>query len=252
MSDTYQGNYLEQYWPSHPNNLDMWQDNIELLQAYFNAADIVLTNKGMPVDALDISTGPCLAPLMATMHCIDNIRLSDYTESNRREIVSSDITYWKEYANELSRFDPTRNLSPYELLAQLDKLRKHSTPLDVDLRRTPVFIPDEVAPNSVGLLTMHFVVDSICETAEECFLLLERSLTWIRPGGWLLLSALVDSNGWQLGETQQPSPNLSESQIDAFLEGQGLSVISHTRSVRKANQIYDGGWTVFLARTNVP
>lgn len=252
MSDTYQSNYLEQYWPASPNNPDMWQDNLELLRAYFLAADKVLTKESEPLDALDISTGPCLAPLMATMHCIDIVRLSDYTASNRKEIVSSDIGYWREYAKELLRLFPDRKLTVDGLLSRVDTLRKQTEPLDVDLRRNPVFLPDEIRTNSVGLLTMHFVVDSICETSEECFELLDKSIAFIKPGGWLLLSTLIDSDGWQLGNTKQPSPSLSEAQIDDFLVAQGLKVITRARSVRKANQIYEGGWTVFLARKYVP
>jgi len=248
MQGTYQDHYLEQYWPPRPNNPDMWQDNLELLQAYFLAADKVLTAEKGTVSALDISTGPCLAPLMATMACIESVRLSDYTASNREEIVASDVTYWAEYAKELVRIFPNRGLSVETLLSRVDQLRKQSLPLDVDLRRNPIFLPDEVPPSSVGFLTMHFVVDSICETSDECFDLLQRSLTFIKPNGWLLLSALIDSDGWQLGETKQPSPSLTEPQIDRFLETQRFEVLTRTRSVRKANQIYEGGWTVYLAR----
>ena len=93
---SYQNNYLAQYWPKHPNNPDMWRDNLELLSAYFLAADTILEGEGHPVDALDISTGPCLAPLMATSGCIQKIQLSDYDASNRENIVSARIDYWTE------------------------------------------------------------------------------------------------------------------------------------------------------------
>jgi hypothetical protein len=240
--------YLESYWPERPNNPDMWQDNLELLHAYFLAAEEIRTREGKRINALDISTGPCLAPLMATMGCIDQVQLSDYDVSNREQIVNSDIGYWREYANELVRMFPDRNLSAEDLLSRLDTFRKESTPLDVDLRRSPMFLPDDIRANSVELMTMHFVVDSICETADECFELLGKTLTFVRTSGWLLLSTLIDSDGWQLGNVNEPSPNLSEDQIDAFLEKSGFDVISRTRSIRKAQQIYSGGWTVFLAQ----
>ncbi len=226
----------------------MWQDNLELLRAYFSAAEEITSHEHESLDAVDISTGPCLAPLLATMSCIGHVQLSDFDASNREAITSSPIEYWREYANELSRLFPDSDLPPDELLRKLDLLRREFPPLDVDLRRTPVFLPDQISENSVDLLTMHFVVDSICETEAECFLLLDRALTFVRSGGWLLLSALIESSGWQLGETTEPSPYLREAQFDDFLNERGFEVISRTRSVRKEHQIYDGGWTVFLAK----
>jgi len=243
---TYSDQYLEQYWPERPSNPDMWRDNLELLQAYFTAAEEILSAEGHPVDALDISTGPCLAPLMATMRCMSSVRLSDYDASNRAEIVNSRIDYWAEYARELVRMFPSKNLSVDELLARTDQLRRQHEPLDVDLRRDPIFIP-EVGSNP-GLLTMHFVVDSICDTVEECFQLLAKAVPFIRPSGWLLLSALINSEGWSLGKDTEPSPNLTETMFDVFLSGAGFQIVSRTRSVRKQNQTYSGGWTVFLAR----
>jgi hypothetical protein len=247
LASLYEDHYLQNYWPERPNNPDMWLDNLELLQAYFLAADQILAHEGK-VNAVDISTGPCLAPLMATMACMDSVQLSDFDPSNRERIVDSDIGYWKEYAKELGRLFPDRGLNPGHLLTEVDQLRRQSPPLDVDLRRTPIFLPDIVEPGSVGLLTMHFVVDSICETSRECFELLDKALALVRPGGWLLLSALIDSSGWQLGDVTEPSPNHSEAEIDEFLAARSFRMISKTRSTRKAKQIYDGGWTVFLAR----
>lgn len=248
MPSAYENHYLSQYWPPRPNNPDMWQDNLELLQAYFLAADHVLKSQGTPVDALDISTGPCLAPLMATMGCVSSLVFSDFDETNRLEIVGSDVEYWREYARELVRMFPDRGLSETSLLSNLDSLRRRSPILDVDLRRTPIFVPDHVPPSSAGLITMHFVVDSICREPRECFELLERVLKLVRPGGWILMSALIDSSWWLLGDQREPSPKLSEGQIVEFLKRHGFTVEFKVNSVRKSLQIYEGGWTVFLAQ----
>lgn len=248
MSSGYHDHYLESYWPEHPNNPDMWQDNVELLSAYFLAAEKILDHEDRRLSLVDISTGPCLAPLMATMRCIDHAQLSDFDQSNRERIVTSDIQYWREYAKELVRLFPNQNLSADDLLVRLDLLRKEREPLNVDLRGSPIFLPDIVGPQSVELLSMHFVVDSISRTAEECFELLGKAVEFIRPSGWLLLSALIGSEGWQLGDETEPSPNLAEAQFDEFFEKHSIEVVTRTRSVHKPKQIYDGCWTVFLAK----
>ena len=226
----------------------MWQDNLELLQGYFLSAEEILKREGRKLDALDISTGPCLAPLMATMRCIDRIQLSDFDGSNRERITRSDIGYWRQYAKELVRIFPEHHLDADALLSDVDRLRKESKPIEVDLRRTPAFFPNVIEKASVGLMTMHFVVDSICETPEECFVLLRKAVEFIRPGGYLLQSALIESKGWYLGDVLEPSPNLRESQFDDFFVEHGFKVCKRTQSIRKDGQIYDGGWTIFLAK----
>ena len=226
----------------------MWQDNIELLHAYYSAAKQILATEGRKLDALDISTGPCLAPLMATMQCMDTIQLSDFDSSNRERIVNSDINYWRDYARELAQLFTDDNLDAEMLLRDLDILRHQKPVIHVDLRSDPVFSPDVIREQSVGLLTMHFVVDSICESKDECFSLLDRALRFVRPGGWLLLSALIESHGWKLGHVTEPSPNIEEGAIDKFFAKKRMDVLWKARSTPKKLQIYDGTWTVFLTK----
>jgi len=226
----------------------MWADNMELLSAYYLAADKILELEGRPVSALDISTGPCLAQLMASMHAISDIQMSDFTESNRQQIVVSDIEYWRRYADELYRMFPDRSEPPENLLDRLDALRRSRPPLDVDLGRQPVFKPDVVPCASVPLVTMHFVIDSVCDTSARALEMLRAAIAFVASGGWILMSCLIDSSWWMLGDTREPSPELAEADIESVLEQSGFAVLDRTRSIRKANQTYDGGWTVFLAR----
>jgi len=226
----------------------MWQDNLELLSAYFVAAQEILSQERKPLALLDISTGPCLAPLMAIMQCVETAILSDYEASNREAIVSSDIAYWKRYAEELAQMFPDHALDAQKMLTRLDALRKMHRPLDVDLRRDPVFIPDIVKHESVELMTMHFVVDSICDTAQESFALLDKALSFIKPNGWLLISALIESKGWSLGHTVQPSPYLKEQEFDEFFDANNMQIVNRVSSKPKHQQIYDGRWTVFLTK----
>ncbi len=248
MSCIYEQNYLEQYWPPFPINPDTWQDNLDLLQAYFLAAERILEEEGRPINALDISTGPCLAPLMAIEQCLASIRTSDYTESNRKEITHSKIDYWAEYARTLETMFPGR-AHAHRMLERTDTLRKAHVPLDVDLRRGSIFLPDIIARGYADLLTMHFVVDSICDTTAECFEMLDRALSFVRPNGWLLLSALVDSDWWMLGDSRQPSPRLSEADINGFLEQRGFRTLICTRTPNRDLRIHDGALAVILAKS---
>lgn len=225
----------------------MWRDNLELLAAYYLLSKTILENTGKLVSGLDISTGPCLAPLLATLSCLETVLLSDYTESNRKVIQDGPIEYWTRYAAELCDLYPDDGLDASSLLCRLDQLRHREAPLDIDLRRDPVFLP-ELPVQGFDLLSMHFVVDSICESSAECFSLFAKVLPFVRNGGWLMMSALIDSDGWDLGGVRHPSPRLSEVQIEGFLSSHNFGLIRKVRSQRKPLQTYDGGWTVFLLR----
>jgi hypothetical protein len=249
MSCNYEQNYLEQYWPPRPNNPDTWEDNLDLLQAYFLAAERILDEVGYRIDALDISTGPCLAPLMAIEQCLASIRTSDYTEYNRAQIARSNIEYWTEYAQALETMFPGR-ADAHRILERADTLRKMHVPLDVDLRRRPVFLPDVIAQGYADLLTMHFVVDSICDTTSECFEMFDNALSFVRPMGWLLLSVLVDSSWWMLGDSRQPSPRLAEADINNFLEQRGYRILMCTRTPNRDLRIHDGALAVILAKSS--
>ncbi len=252
MSSSFRDSYLENYWPPQPNNPDMWQDNLELLQAYYVAARKIRTREGRRLETLDISTGPCLAPLMATMACIEHVQLSDFDESSREYLAHSHVDYWRRYAEELANLFPADGLETNELLQRLDYIRAKKPVLNVDLRRDPVFLPADIGLETIELMTMHFVVDSISSTSEECFDLLDKARRFIKPNGWLLLSALIDSSGWPVGEKAEPSPNLKEEQFDLFFDQRGDEVITRFSSTHKPNQIYDGRWAVFLVRKHAP
>lgn len=248
MNSSLGTHYLEQYWPASPGNLDMWQDNVELLQTYFHCARSVLREAGRPLDALDIGTGPCLAPLLASMQCMRSVQLSDYAENSRTFLASSSVDYWREYAREVVRLYPDGGLKVEVLLAELDQKRRERAPLDVDLRRTPTFLPNIVVAGSYPLVTMHFVADSISRQESECLSLLKKALAFVAPGGFALLSFLIDSTWWMLGDSREPSPKLSEDAVDSCLSSVGFEIREKVRSSKKPNQIYDGRWTVYLVR----
>ncbi|MCW5941821.1 MAG: hypothetical protein KIS66_06300 [Fimbriimonadaceae bacterium] len=248
MSSCLGTHYLEQYWPACPGDPILWQDNVELLQAYFHCASLIRREAGGRLDALDIGTGPSLAPLLASISCIQHVQLSDFAESSREFLASSPVAHWAEYARELVRLFPNEGLNEEELLAELDQKRRERPPLDCDLRRTPVFLPDDVRPGSWPLVTMHFVADSISRTESECIDLMRRALDFVRPGGFALLSCLIDSTWWLLGDEKEPSPKLSETSVESALRTLGFTLLERVRSTNKGIALYDGSWNVYLCR----
>lgn len=239
--------YLQEYWPQTPHNADMWADNLELLYAYRQAACEVLMREGRLLNALEISTGPCLAPLLATMECVDQVVLSDLAESSRRAILGQPIVYWRNYAEALCEMCslPT---TVEVMLARLDELRRQHPVLDVDLRRKPPFnvpLPKGFEPR---LVTVHFVADSATSDKGEYFDLMLAALSQVKDNCYLLNSSLVDSSWWMLAGSRQPSPSVTEEELIEFMTAQGMEILSILRSRRKPGQTYEGGWSVILAK----
>lgn len=244
---SYSQTYLEQYWPEYPLSAVGWADNAVLMLAYQEAALAVLNfNGARPARMLDVSTGPALAPLLAMLPAVSEVQLSDYEESNREFLFSSSIDYWRNYVPMLTKIFLHPERDPSAILLQLDRLRRRAAPVHIDLRQVSP-LPVSVRSSDFGIISMQFVADSITESISEYQACLLKVCSMVRKGGCLIMSAVVDSTDWQLGDGKKPSPNVSEEQILSFLADNGLTVINLNRSMRFPGLSYSGGWIVVAA-----
>jgi hypothetical protein len=94
---------------------------------------------------------------------------------------------------------------------------------------------------------MNFVADSIASNLKDYLSCLDKVLNLVRSGGAFIMSAVVDSNGWNLGQELEPSPNVSEKIIIDFLTSNGFVIKNVSRSMRYSGLSYSGGWIVLAA-----
>ncbi len=247
LLDHYSRIYLQQYWPSQPASAAGWADNAVLMLAYQDAALAVYRHfHERPVKMLDISTGPALGPLLAMLTCVSEVQLSDYNADNRRALEVMPIEHWRAYVPMLVRLYERPEQHEDEILGRLDHLRRMHRPVAVDLFRDPPFGP-EIRPESFELISMQFVADGITTTESEYLRCLGRATDLVRAGGAFIMSAVVDSRDWELGGSQQPSPEVSEALIRDFLASQGFAILNLSRSMRLDGLTYSGGWIVLSA-----
>ena len=247
LLDNYSQIYLDQYWPEAPNSAIGWADNAVLMLAYQDAA--IAANAhfgGRAVRLLDISTGPALAPLLTMVPFVKEVQLSDFNYDNRNALQKMEIGYWHNYVPMLTKIfrSPEEDIS--EILSRLDTLRLANFPIEVDLFRDQP-LPSSICPFDFDLISMNFVADGITETEADYLRCLGKVTDMVRPEGAFIMSAVVDSNGWHLGNTLQPSPNVSEKTILDFLASQGFKILNLSRSMRLSGLTYSGGWIVLAA-----
>lgn len=239
----YSRNYLQQYWPESPTHPAGWADNMVLMAAYQNAATAVLKYFSHPVSTLDISTGPALGPLLAMQRCVSEVQLSDFQEENRICIQRLPVNYWRNYVPMLSHSIPHAADFADDILARLDQLRCQHLPVHVDLFSEKIF-PSGFNASQFKLVMMHFVADSITKDKSTYFSCLKRVTDLVTVGSVFVMSALVDSSSWKIGDIVFPSPRITEKEVTLFLENQGFSLLQLDRSERSPDQTYDGGWIV--------
>lgn len=238
--------YLRQYWPETAQSAVGWADNAVLMLAYQESALALRQYFARTAKTLDISTGPALAPLLAMLPAVAEIQLSDFQEENRICLEESEIEYWQHYVPMLVKtfISPERQIA--EILGQLDFLRRKTKPLHVDLFAPNPFF-GAVNYSDYELFTMHFVADGITETKEDYFKCLGKVTDMMQAGTALSMSAIVDSDGWWLGDKKLPSPKVSEQEILDFFKAQGMEILRLDRSMRLDHLTYTGGWIVVTA-----
>lgn len=244
LSESYSHRYLHQYWPESPHSAAGWEDNIHLMNAYQEVALAALKfSGGRKLSMLDISTGPALAPLLAMMTCVSEVQLSDYEADNRRSLRESAVEYWRNYVPMLTKVYEDPEAMTGEILARLDELRRARPPVEVDLFRDEPF-SSEVNPERYDIVSMNFVADSIAKTKDDYFQCLNRVTRMIRPGAFFVMSALVDCDGWLIGEEHHPSPKVSEAEVLEHLKAQGFELRHIYRLPILEGLSYNGGWIV--------
>lgn len=239
--------YLRQYWPERPSSPEGWADNAVLMLAYQDAALALYESLGRkPFRLLDVSTGPALAPLLAMVSCVREAQLSDFHEINRLALEHMPIEYWKSYVPMLIRLYARPDTRAPEILSLLDALRSKHTPIAVDLFASDPFA-GAIRPSEFDVISMNFVADGITQNEGEYLRCLGKVTDMVRPGGGFTMSAIVDSQSWQLGSREEPSPNVSEETIVHFLESQQMRIVHLSRSMRHTGLDYTGGWIVLSA-----
>jgi len=244
--------YLQQFWPKDPKSTPVWKENKWLLRQYIACTKILKDSGHKNLKAVEISSGPILAPLIPFTYLFDEIQLSDYDSTNREILSNSDINYWEDYIKEVFRIEKEHFDSEKlkRRLQKLNELRSKSPIAYVDVmeKSEQIFEPP-IKYTDYNFYMMHFVIDSITDSRNSYFELLEGVIRkTLKKGDFFLTSALVECTTWGNGGKTYPSANISTFEIIKKLELLGLKIIFSNEKIHKAGVGHDGGFAVILSQ----
>lgn len=244
--------YLNQFWPSDPRSSSVWVENQWLLQCYVECATYLKNHGPQNINALEISSGPTLAPLIPFTKVVSNIQLSDFDRGNRALLLNSDIGYWEKYVEEVIKMEDSTPTSSkiFQRLRTLDKLRHKNKIAKVNIKRyTKQIFNPPVDYKNFNLIIVHFVIDSITESRKSYFELLTKTIQKIFDNGdFLLMSALIECTKWDDGEKFYPSPNIKLSEIIEHLKSLRVETLYKNEIKHNSAIGHNGGFGVILGQ----
>ncbi|KAJ8368553.1 hypothetical protein SKAU_G00085810 [Synaphobranchus kaupii] len=228
-------------------------DNREYLRSFYRAPDDVSSFmlrhlnetfssgniKGSRL--IDIGSGPTIHGLISASKYFEEIMVSDFTDSNRREIE-------KWLNKEEGRFDwsPTiqfvcelesRSRSSEEVEQRLRQAVKQV--LRCDVRQENPFHPLTVEPADCILSSL--CLEAACKDLETYRRALQSIAALLKPGGVLVLIGVLNESFYIVGQQRFSCLVLSQSFIEETLRDLGFSIkqVNILPSKESEKEIYD-------------
>ena len=174
---------------------------------------------------LDFGGGPTIYPLISAVTRVDEIHFCDYLERNLQEVRSwlaaepaaFDWTSFIAKALELETGAPP---STEEIERRALQIRERVTWLGRCDASRPQPLDEPHAPYDV-LLT-NFCAESATSDRDQWRLYLLHILSLLKPGGWLVLSALHGATHYSVGDQSFPAVDISPEDLVEVLEESGF------------------------------
>ena len=209
------GVYLEEYYG------DIGSENLELLR--FLADKYRDIPKGGVL--LDFGGGPTIYPLISAVTRVDEIHFSDYLESNldevRRWIAGDPTAYdWDAFIRKAIELESSQPCTDAEVASRAAEIRTRVTRLfRCDASRNPAV--DSAHPSYDVLLTNFCAESATCDRTEWRSYM-TNILSLLKPGGWLVISALTGATRYSVGDRSFPAVDISEGELIDLLEANGF------------------------------
>ncbi|XP_035242317.1 nicotinamide N-methyltransferase-like [Anguilla anguilla] len=234
--------YFKAYYRGPNSGEEFFPFLLQQLNETFSSGNI----KGKKL--IDIGCGPTIHGLISASKCFEEIVVSDFTDSNRREIE-------KWLRNEEGCFDwrPTIEFvceleggsrSPEEVEQRLRQIVKQVRRCDV--RQENPFHPLTMEP--ADCILSSFCLEAACKDLETYRRALGSTVALLKPGGVLVLISALNASFYFVGQEKFSCLFLSESFIKETLRNLGFSVKQansvHTKETNKG--FYDAEAVFYL------
>ena len=201
-------------------------------------------------EAIEVGCGPTIHHSIPLVPHINKIYFADFVQSNLGEIRS-----WMESSPEAHNwgvhFEEVLALEGLKPTPELMKARAHELRGKVaDLIPCDVHSDSPIKRNSTfDLVTSFFCVDSITSSKQDYARAMGNLFSLIRPGGWMVMSALGGAKHYQVENLSFPSVQLREQELHQILSNGPFIPSSIEVSTIKVGVFANEGFgSIILAR----
>ena len=207
--------YLDEYYG------DIGSENLALLRF------LVETYRDIPKGGvlLDFGGGPTIYPLISAVTRVDEIHFSDYLEANldevRRWISAGPAAFnWDAFIRKAIELETGAPFTDAQIERRANEIRERVTRLiHCDASRTP---PIEGLPGLYDVVLTNFCAESATSDREQWRIYMANITSVLKPGGWLVMSALKGATRYSVGSQSFPAVDIWEDDLIELLEETGF------------------------------
>ncbi|XP_068119870.1 nicotinamide N-methyltransferase-like [Hyperolius riggenbachi] len=231
--DFYQKNfdpkaYLAMYYPLEGGTVhEHLQFVLKRLARIFSSGKV----KGETI--IDIGTGPTIYQLLSACEAFNNVIVSDFTDKNREELKAWLINQpgafdWSPVVKYVCQLEGNR-ISWTEKEDRLRKAIKQVLRCDVMQNNplSPVVLPQ------VDCILSCLCLEGACKDVEAYVTALKNITNLLKPGGYLVLTGVLGSHYYMVGEVWFSGLFLTEDIIKESLSGIGYIVENFETSAKQ-------------------
>lgn len=228
--------YLNEYYG------DLGSENLELLRF------LAETYRSLPDGGvlLDFGGGPTIYPLISAVTRVSEIHFADYLPANLEEVrrwISGDPAAfdWRGFIRTALELETDAPCSDADVARRTTEIRKRVTRLlRCDASRAS---PLDGAFEPYDVLLTNFCAESATSDRAQWQAFMTNIVSVLKPGGWLVLSALKGATRYSVGSRSFPAADISEDDLIELLEENGFprkSIELRTVAPDRPTRDYEG------------
>jgi hypothetical protein len=207
--------YLDEYYR------DLGAENMALLRFH---AEVF---SGLPQGGslLDFGGGPTIYPLISAAPRVAQIHFTDYLESNLDEVRrwlagQPDAFDWSDFIRAALELESSERCSAADVEQRASAIRERVTRLaGCDASRTP---PLEYPHLPYEIVLSNFCAESATSDRAQWQSYMGNIASLLKPGGWLVISALKGATSYAVGSSSFPAVDIAEDDLLELLEDGGF------------------------------
>lgn len=208
--------YLDEYYG------DLGSENLALMRFLVDAC------RDLPKGGrlLDFGGGPAIYPLISAVTRADEIHFSDYLQVNLDEVerwISKDPNAfdWDPFIRTAIELETGAACSDDDVQQRASEIRQRVTRLiPCDASRTP---PVEGFVDAYEMVMTNFCAESATSDRWQWHDYMANIASVLKPGGWLVISALKGATRYSVGDASFPAVSIFEDDLIEMLEETGFA-----------------------------